>query len=212
MGQAARLHADLTVGGGCNNGCKGCLWTRRLTSAPRASVPVPESVAGRFVRLAGREPTVRADLVQLVQALRAGGATGVEIETNGRMLAYSKYVRAIHRAGLDRAAIKLFGVDATSWEAHTRVPGSFAQTLEAIATVRREAPQITLVAVLVARREPGARLDELLTFALSLGFAHVRVDLRLAKLDLAALPALLSLARELRRAPPKGVSLDFSAG
>jgi molybdenum cofactor biosynthesis enzyme MoaA len=166
-------------------------------------------VRGRSIRLAGREPTLRADLPEVVQALRAAGATGVEVETNGRRMAYPRYVRSLRDAGVTRLAIKLFGADQGAWEAHTRVAGSYDQTLRGIEITRRVAPRIQRIAVLVPRRRNGAGLRELVDFARTLGFEQARVELRLAKLDLTALAPLASDVRSLRQHPPSGMRIDL---
>jgi len=198
------------VGETCNNGCRGCLWTRRLDFLPLVSLPFAENVRGRGVRLAGREPLMRRGLAEVVRAVRAAGATGVEIETNGRGLAFAGSVKELRDAGVSRIAIKLFASEQAAWEAHTRVPGSYAQTLRGIAVTRRIAPRIDLVAVLVPRRDAGAELHDLVELARRLGFTLVRVELRLAKLDLATLPTLAADLRKLREHPPKGMRIDVA--
>jgi len=196
----------------CNNGCRGCLWTRKTEHREPVGIPFPDDVRGRRVRLAGREPTMRADLAALVTALAAAGANGIEIETNGRMLGYPRYVRSLHEAGVTRLVVKIFGRDEATWDAHTRVPGSFTQTLRGIETARRVAPRIDLVALVVPRRVAGAGLGELLDFARELGFQRAHVELRLAKLDLAALPQLAEQVRALRARPPAGMHVDVATG
>ena len=199
------------VGEACNNGCRGCLWTRRIDFIEPVRLPIREDLSGRGVRLAGREPTLRADLTDVVCALRAAGASGVEVETNGRMLAYARYVLALRDAGVTRLAIKLFANDAATWDAHTRVSGSYEQTLRGIEVARRVAPRIQLAAVLVPRRGPDAGVQELVECARRLGFEQARVELRLAKLDLAALRPLVADVRALRERPPVGMRLDVAA-
>jgi molybdenum cofactor biosynthesis enzyme MoaA len=200
------------VGDACNNGCRGCLWSRRLDFQSPVRIPLPEDVRDRGVRLAGREPTLRADLLDVVRALTVAGAASVEVETNGRMLAYPSYVRALREAGVTRLAIKLFAREEAVWDAHTRAPGSYTQTLRGILVTQRVAPEVELIAVLVPRREPGAGLRELIDFARQLRFAQARVELRVAKLDLATLPALAADVRALRQHPPVGLHVDVVAG
>ena len=202
--------AHFIVGTTCNNGCRGCLWTRRLDLLPVASIQPPAEVHGRSVRLAGREPTLRKDLAEVVGALRTAGTTGIEIETNGRMFGYPRYLQSLRDAGVTRLVVKLFGCNEAVWDAHTRVPGSYEQTLRAIDLIQRRAPRIDLVAVIVPRREAGAGLRELVDFAGTLKFRRARIELRLAKLDLTTLPALAADVRALRRQPPNGLRLDVS--
>ncbi len=202
--------AHFIVGTTCNNGCRGCLWTRRLDLLPLAGIPPPVEVRGRGVRLAGREPTLRTDLAEVVGALRAAGATGIEIETNGRMFGYPRYLKSLRDAGVTRLAIKLFGSNEEVWDAHTRAPGSCKQTLRATDAIQRLTPRIDLVAVIVPRREAGAGLRELVDFARGLKFQRARVELRLAKLDLTTLPSLAEEIRALRSQPPNGLRVDVA--
>lgn len=204
------MPAHFSVGTACNNGCRGCLWTKRLALVPVVRIPPPIDVRGQGVRLAGREPTLRTDLAEIVGGLRAAGADGVEIETNARMFAYARYVQTLRDAGLTRIAVKLFGADQAVWDSYTRVPGSYEQTIRAIDRIQRLAPRIDLVAVLVPRREPGAGLRELVDLARRLKFSRARVELRLAKLDLTALPALAAEIRALRVQPPNGLRVDIN--
>ncbi len=127
------------------------------------------------------------------------------------MLAYPRYVRALREAGVSRFAIKLFANDAAEWDAHTRVPGSYEQTLRGIEVTRRLAPRIQLAATLVPRRDRGAGLHDLVECARRLGFEQARVELRLAKLDLSALQPLASDVRALRERPPLGMRVDVAA-
>jgi molybdenum cofactor biosynthesis enzyme MoaA len=153
---------------------------------------------------------MRPDLTELVGALTAAGAAGVEIETNGRVLAYPSYVRSLRDAGVTRLVIKLFASSQVVWDAHTRVAGSYTQTLRGIEVARRVAPRVDLVALLVPRREAGASLGELVDCARELGFAQARVELRLAKIDLGALPQLAADVRTLREHPPRGMRIDVA--
>jgi hypothetical protein len=184
---------ELAVGRACNNGCDPCVWSRRLEFKSVATLPVDPLVRGKRVRLAGREPTVRDDLPKLVAALRVAGAARGEIETNGRRFVYPRYVRALDAAGLDGVSVKLFGADREAWDARTQVEGSFAQTLEGIAAIARDAPRIRVTAVVHPGRARGTRLDELVQLAASLGMTHVHVVLRLVSQDLLALDALAAL-------------------
>jgi hypothetical protein len=66
------------------------------------------------------------------------------------------------------------------------------------------------VARAARRRAAGAELRDLVELARGLGFARVHVELRLAKLDLAALPALAEEVRALRAEPPAGLHVDVA--
>jgi hypothetical protein len=180
----------LSVGGGCNNGCVACVWTRRLDFSEPITLPLAADVAGKRVVLAGREPTLRADLPELMAALKAAGAAAIELETNGRRLTTPRYIRSLMDAGLSEITVKLFATTPEAWDRHTEATGSFFETLRALALVTLAAPSVALRALVVPGVEPGTRLGELLAFASDLGIPSVRVALRLAKLDLLGLERL----------------------
>lgn len=209
VNRSAERSLDLAVGTVCNNGCRGCLWTRRLAFARHVDDNQPHQGS---IRLAGREPTARPDLCDVIRSLHVRGATHVEVETNGRLLTYPRVVQQLREAGLGRLSIKLFANAAPVWDAHTRVPESFAQTMHGIEVVRREAPAVELCAILVPRRERGASLSELVEFAARLGFRAARVEMRLVKLDLTRLPELAAETRALRHSPPAGIQLEWARG
>ncbi len=186
----------LGVGRSCNNGCDPCVWSRRLEFREQATLPVTAPVAGKVVQLAGREPTIVADLPALVRGLREAGAVRVEMDTNGRRLLYPAYVRSLDEAGLDAVTVKLFGADAASWDAHTREPGSFAQSLQALAVIHRLAPRTTLGGMIMPETKRGSRLAELVGLARDIGLARLRVVLRLAKQDLLALDEVAATIAE----------------
>lgn len=132
IADGSRRHPDLIRldddDGACNNGCQPCA-SRPLTGAPA-------DLRGRHLVIRHREATLRRELPAQVRALVAGGAASVALVTNGRLLVYPQVVRALARAGLDRAIVKLFGADAAAHDRHTRVDGSFAQALAGIAAAR----------------------------------------------------------------------------
>ncbi len=135
--------------GRCNNGCAVCV------TEPVAVEGQP-SVEGRHVVIRHREATLRPDLPVRIAELRRRGPASLALVTNGRLLLYEPRARALLRAGLDHAVVKLFGVEAASHDAHTRDPGSYAQALEGIATARRVG-----LRVLVAFPEPREPMAEL---------------------------------------------------
>lgn len=118
-------------GSRCNNGCERCL-THAVEDGPGWDSPT----AGRHVVVRDREPTLRRDLESQVRHLQARGAATVTVLTNGRMLLYEQMTRNLVAAGVDRFVVKLFGVDATAHDRHTRVGGSFEQTLDGVAVAR----------------------------------------------------------------------------
>jgi MoaA/NifB/PqqE/SkfB family radical SAM enzyme len=115
-----------------------------------AERPAPEDP----VMLAGGEPTLHRDLLQIAELLSSRGAA-VRVFTNGLRLADPAYAAAAVAAGITRFEIPFYGADAVTHEAVTRRRGSFNGTLaavEVLAALRREHDIRINVRLLVSRQ------------------------------------------------------------
>jgi cyclic pyranopterin phosphate synthase len=112
----------------CNYRCTYCM-PEDVTFRPRKDVLTFEEIAQlvrvfadggvRRVRLTGGEPTVRADLAQLVAMLAAiPGIDELAMTTNGHLLA--ELAETLRDAGLDEVNVSLDTVDADAFRAITR--------------------------------------------------------------------------------------------
>jgi len=144
------LRSDIKVGFACNNRCVFCAQGQKRSEIGR--VPPEELVQrmrstyerGKGLVLTGGEPTIRADLVKLVEAARRIGYSPIQIQTNGRMLAYPGLVEKLLAAGVTEFSPALHGPTADVHDALTRAPGSFDQTVAGIRnTVASKRPVIT---------------------------------------------------------------------
>lgn len=143
--------ADLKVGFACNNRCVFCAQGEKRSEA--GAIPLEElgarlrAVRGEGPRglvLTGGEPTLHRDLVKLVATARALGFSPVQVQTNGRMLAYPKAIEALLRAGVTEFSPSLHGSTAALHDGLTRSPGSWAQSLQGIRNVvAARAPLVT---------------------------------------------------------------------
>lgn len=131
--QLVALPSTEPQAGACNNGCQPC-------TTPRGDDVEVARLRGQHVVIRDREPTLRRGLAAHVHALHRAGAASIALITNGRVLLYPERAEALARAGLDRVIVKLFGRDAATHDAHTRVEGSYAQALAGIAAVRACGP------------------------------------------------------------------------
>jgi molybdenum cofactor biosynthesis enzyme MoaA len=196
----------LAVGDACNNGCRACVWTRRLSFRPAVGPDV--DVAGWRVELGGREPTVREDLPDVVRSLVERGAAEIELSTNGRRFVYPGYAHKLYEAGLDAVSVKLFGVTEAAWVEHTRVPGSYSQTLKGLTELSR-VRGLRVTGVAYPGRAAGTAVDDFTAFATSIGLGRLRLVLELPKQDLLGLGALEARLEGLRESPLE-LSLDVS--
>ncbi len=124
----------------CNLRCVYCMPLDGLRFAPNAELLTPAeielvvraavSVGFRKFRLTGGEPTLRADLLEIVERIaRLPGAGRLALTTNGSML--PDLARPLKRAGLERINVHLDSLNPQTVERQMRW-GSFAQIWKGI--------------------------------------------------------------------------------
>jgi MoaA/NifB/PqqE/SkfB family radical SAM enzyme len=145
------------------------------------------------VALVGGEPTLLADLFDLVTLARSSGARGVVVQTNGRRLAYAAYAAGLQQAGATAVDVSLPGATAAMHEFHTNVEGSFAQTVRGLGVAR--AAGLVVGVTIVATRSNYRHLAEIVRLGVGQGarFVHVAV----ARAPRGALASALTPARDL---------------
>lgn len=129
---------DLKLGFACNNRCWFCAQGEKRSQL--SALPAVRLVdglrrayrPGRGLVLTGGEPTLHRDLVAIVAAARELGYRPIQLQTNGRALAYPTLLGRLLRAGISEISPALHGHDAASHDALTRAPGSFEQTVSGI--------------------------------------------------------------------------------
>ncbi len=142
--------ADIKVGFACNNRCVFCAQGEKRSES--GAIPFDELIARlesvkgetRGLVLTGGEPTMHKDILRLVASAAAMGYRPIQIQTNGRMMAYPKAIDALLRAGATEFSPSLHGSTAEIHDGLTRAPRSFAQTTAGIGNVTsRNIPVVT---------------------------------------------------------------------
>ena len=167
----------LELGLACNNGCRFCSLAYRQSKEGGVE-PAGESVlaalaSGRrghsSVVLVGGEPTLFDGLAGWVGHARKLGYSRVGLQTNGRRLAYASYCGSLEEAGLTDVDIALHGSRAAMHDYHTRVEGSFKQTISGIREVVRSGLELCVSTTLT--RSNYRHLLEILEV-----LAHLKVE------------------------------------
>ena len=173
-----RPRLDLKVGFACNNRCWFCVQgDKRERIPPRSSQEIREVLRERAASLdsvvfTGGEPTVRNDLGELIAYARELGYRSIQLQTNGRRLAYLTYARALVAAGMTEFAPSLHGSTAEIHEGLTRAAGSWAQTIDGIRNVR--ALGLPVITNSVVTKANAADLPALAALLVSLGVTQIQ--------------------------------------
>jgi MoaA/NifB/PqqE/SkfB family radical SAM enzyme len=141
----------------CNSGCAHCTIAdiAHLPERPVESV-WQEIQAGRargcdeLVFMRG-EATLRKELVKLVRGAARIGYGHIQLQTNGRMLAYAQYVDKLLAAGVTFFELSYFGHEAGLHDAVDGTVGAFEQALAGLRNLVSSGTGL-LVTVPVVRR------------------------------------------------------------
>ncbi len=131
----------LRLGLACNSRCYMCAGTWMQQANLTTKQIHHKLQRGRTEGLAevifsGGEPTVRRDIVDLVQAAKEFGYNSIILQTNARRLAKADLAQQLNEAGVTRYVVSLHGHTAEINDAITCVPGSFAQTITGIHNIQ----------------------------------------------------------------------------
>ncbi|MBS1266473.1 MAG: 7,8-dihydro-6-hydroxymethylpterin dimethyltransferase [Candidatus Woesearchaeota archaeon] len=85
----------------------------------------------------GGEPTIRKDLIEILEFAKKFEFRVIRIQTNGQMLSYENYVDKILDAGANFFIISIHGHTAKLHDYLTRVKGSFEKCIKAIANLKK---------------------------------------------------------------------------
>jgi len=164
---------DVKVGFSCNNRCRFCVqgdkrerFTDRDTD--EACLLLEQAVADSdSVVFTGGEVTVRRDVVTLVRHAREVGFRQIQVQTNGRMLAYHRLCEELIAAGVTEFSPALHGPTAQIHDHLTRARGSFEQTVQGIRNLIEMGQRVLTNSVVV--RSNYRHLPELASLLVGLG-------------------------------------------
>lgn len=129
----------------------------------------------------GGEPTLFAELPEVVAYARGAGFEHVGIVTNGRRLADRAFAERLLAAGPHAVTVSLLGADAATHDALQAVPGAFDETTRGIANVativREQGLRTTVNVNLILSARSLAGLAEAVRLAAHLGASAGAVHL-----------------------------------
>jgi carbamoyltransferase len=164
----------------CNNRCEHC------TIADIAHFPEKEAAAAlaeitrarrdgctELVFMRGEAP-LRRDLLPLVTRARAMGYRHIQVQTNGRLFAYEKAVRAFLEAGVSFFEVSLYGDCAGLHDAVAQVQGAFEQTAAGLRNLAHANASLLVTVPIVKRNF--TRLSDIVDCAKALGANRVQLN------------------------------------
>lgn len=207
-----RRAAVVRATGACNDGCPSCPNRDRYLPDDRDALRARIAAArsdGRPLMFAGREPTLRGDLGELLIAARGPDGRDTGLVSNGRRFAVAGFAEAALRAGLTAASIKLFAAEAATADAIARVDGAHAQALAGCRALHRLGLALEVRAPADAANL--ATLPALAEVARAVGADQLRVEAAIDAVGLGQLAeAAAAIDRLLARCAALGLPAEVS--
>jgi len=157
----------------CNYRCVYCMPAEGLTWVPRQDILTYEEIARivrimapmgvRKVRISGGEPTLRADLITLVEHIaNIPGIEDIAMTTNGHTLA--KLAPDLANAGLNRVNVSIDAIDPIIFRRLTR-GGNVDRVLEGIEMARQVGIKPIKLNAVILQGENEDQIEPLLDYA-----------------------------------------------
>jgi MoaA/NifB/PqqE/SkfB family radical SAM enzyme len=133
---------DVKTGFKCNNRCRFCVQgNKRDLYGNKSTEEVKETLANAVkdsdsIVFTGGEVTIRPDFLELVAYAKGLGFKIIQVQTNGRMLAYKEFARKTVEAGANEFSPALHGHTPELHDFLTHAPGAFKQTVKAIQNLK----------------------------------------------------------------------------
>ncbi|MBW2972343.1 radical SAM protein [Candidatus Woesearchaeota archaeon] len=178
------MNIDLKLGYDCNNNCIHCViadkreiankrigTTNRTTEQCKAEL-FESRIAGCYtVILTGGEPTIRKDLLEIVECANGLGYI-ISMQTNGRMFFYPEFCELLSPYNIVYV-IALHGPTAEIHDSITRASGSFEQTVQGIKNLK--ALHQNVIGKLVIQKNNIPCLEKTVDLFLELGIKTINM-------------------------------------
>ena len=133
---------DVKTGFNCNNRCRFCvqgdkrdLYGNKDTDEVKKVLEAARLDSDSIV-FTGGEVTIRPDFIELVKYAKDLGFRKIQVQTNGRMLAYKKFAERTVAAGANEFSPAVHGHTPELHDYLTRAEGSFKQSVQSIKNLK----------------------------------------------------------------------------
>ncbi len=142
---------DIKISFRCNNLCRFCaqghkrdMYPDRSASTVTAELKKAYRDGVRGVVFTGGEPSLHHAILDFLRTAKKIGFKSIQLQTNGRTLAYPGFCRELTEAGVTELGPSLHGAKAATHDALTGAKGSFTQSVAGIANaVKTGLPVLT---------------------------------------------------------------------
>ncbi|NUO50183.1 MAG: radical SAM protein [Polyangiaceae bacterium] len=166
----------------CNNRCTFCATGTRTQldgdfGRQREILVKYRKLGVTLLDIDGGEPTLNANLFNLVKFAKTVGYERINVTTNGRMASYEDFARKLATSGVTSILISIHGPDADTHAQNVGVKEAFDQTVAGIENLVRVAPAgVELGANVTLTKSNHEKLPELADLVVRLGLGWLNVQ------------------------------------
>jgi len=130
---------EIVVGFSCNNNCVFCSVGNRnfdkTTYQVKEDIRKAAKETKKEINFTGGEPTIRKDILKIIKFCRKLDFDRIELQTNGRMLAYSTFAKKIVEYGITNVYISFHAPTETLQDFITQSKGSFKESIQGLRNI-----------------------------------------------------------------------------
>jgi MoaA/NifB/PqqE/SkfB family radical SAM enzyme len=135
--------AKIILGFNCNNNCQFCYEKNnrhlpdKATSEAKKEILAAWEKGRKEIHFIGGEPTIRPDILDLINYAKKIGFKHVHITTNGRMFAYPDFAKRMIASGIVEVTFSIHGHSGKVHDKQTNITGSFDQLVRGVGNLKK---------------------------------------------------------------------------
>ncbi|MGB9716051.1 MAG: radical SAM protein [Thermodesulfovibrionales bacterium] len=132
-------YKEVFLGNKCSNKCLFCHYRLNAYEEPdfNTIINLLEQIEGDSIALYGGEPTLRNDILRIINIAKKNGYRRIKLISNGRSLSDNHFLSQIIKEGCLLFEIKLWGSNPDLHDYLTQTPNSFLQTIQGLENLQR---------------------------------------------------------------------------
>jgi MoaA/NifB/PqqE/SkfB family radical SAM enzyme len=165
----------------CNSKCSFCIvdspFVKNDTiSRPRVSQFLRDNAGKGYeaVNIHGGEPTIRRDLIDILDEIRDLGYPTVLLQTNGRKLSRMTYARELVDRGVSRFIVSMHGATALTQDRISKALGSYEQAVAGVRNVKELGAKVRTNSVVC--NDNFTEIPEIADLCMDLGADHINLS------------------------------------
>ena len=173
--------ADILVSYNCNNNCVFCVINksernykkRTLKQIKKEILYCKKKYNCNSITFTGGDPCINKDIFEIVKYAKKLRYETIQIQTNGRMLAYEDFARKLVEAGVNSFTISLHAHNSKLGNMLSKTKKSFEQTVLGIKNIKKF--NVNLITNTVVCKQNYRDLEKIVKLAIKVGANQIQI-------------------------------------